>query len=178
MRDAAAEVDFWIATMTDRLVKLTDTIDPRDADISRLADSWKDEVAAQWLRKTTSTRWLRQQLDHVTFCRRSGDVTGALLLILEADRHRYHVMGLLGQKALTVGKKVTEGGARGGRRVPPVRDLAMARVYQAERSRAGNARSDSAIKQAIGAKYGLGRSAAIAAIDRGLKKLSGEGRTG
>jgi hypothetical protein len=73
--------------------------------------------------------------------------------------------------ALT-GQKVRSAAKRGGRPKDSTkdRDLSLARVFKLRRK---NARcSDTALKAEIGCEHGLCRSAAVAAINRGLEKLS------
>ena len=75
------------------------------------------------------------------------------------------------------GKKSLEGATAGGKlrsrtlkNSNKERDLKMAEEFQKLRSR--SRLSDSALKEKIGQRFDLGRSAAIARIDRGLKLLS------
>lgn len=70
---------------------------------------------------------------------------------------------------METGRKVREGAQRGGRR-NPARDLQMAREFNRRRV-SGCSLSLSALKAEIGATHGLRRSAAIDAVDRGLRKI-------
>jgi len=77
---------------------------------------------------------------------------------------------LVYEAAVTVGEASLAGAKRGGRtRAQPERDVAYAREFQARRSSASC--SDTELKIRVGKEHGLKRSAAIAAIDRGLEKL-------
>jgi hypothetical protein len=67
------------------------------------------------------------------------------------------------------GKKSREGAQRGGRRKPQ-RDIKMAVEFLSLKKRAPKI-SNSALKEKIGKKHSLSRSAAIDAINRGLKRL-------
>jgi hypothetical protein len=68
------------------------------------------------------------------------------------------------------GRKIREAAARGGRRNPQ-RDRSMAIEYLKRRPLCRATVSNSELKRRIGAEYGLKRSAAIEAIDRGLCKI-------
>lgn len=77
------------------------------------------------------------------------------------------------EPAAMTGKRVRDGGARGG---PPPgrtkqRDSELAQKYLRRQKESGL--SATALKAKIGKDSGLGRSASIEAIDRGLKILSG-----
>ena len=64
-----------------------------------------------------------------------------------------------------IGQRVVDGARRGGRRNPD-RDRQMAHEFRQRRS---TNVSVTALKIKIGLEHGLRRSAAIAAVDRGLK---------
>lgn len=73
------------------------------------------------------------------------------------------------------GKASVEAGRRGGKMKGNrnrQRNIDMAREFRKQRQ-AGSRRSDSDLKEKIGEAYGIRRSAAIAAINEGLKFLSG-----
>lgn len=78
------------------------------------------------------------------------------------------------EREALAGQAFIENGAKGGR--PPnttaARDVEMAKEFT-RRSEGGH-KSPTALKADIGKLHGLSRSAAVAAIDRGLKILSGE----
>lgn len=91
-------------------------------------------------------------------------------LVQEAQmKQRWEPAALTGQKV----RHEMPGSAKGGQKPGSTmsRDVEMAREFQ--RCRLGFKSSDTALKQKIGAKRGLRRTAAVDAIDRGLKKLSG-----
>jgi hypothetical protein len=75
--------------------------------------------------------------------------------------------------AANTGVRVRKGAKRGGRKLGSndVRDTTMVREFLKRRPLAKC--TDTELKKRVGADHGLGRSQAIAAINRGLKKPSG-----
>jgi hypothetical protein len=98
-------------------------------------------------------------------------VRGNLFDALLQARVRARILGLV-RIAFNYAKSVAAG-HRGGREPGETkeRDIQMAREFQKRRS--SSSRSDSALKADIGRKHELKRSAAIEAVNRGLKKLCG-----
>jgi hypothetical protein len=71
------------------------------------------------------------------------------------------------------GRAARDNGGMGGRPADVDRDIAMARAFQRGPT-PGSRLSPTALKEEIGKAWGLKRSAAITAVDRGLKILSGK----
>jgi hypothetical protein len=91
-------------------------------------------------------------------------------------RPRKEMLSLLAAADALRGATVIEGASRGGQmraaaRSTVARDEKMAAEFKRRRSQTGM--SDSALKEAIGKDNGLGRTASIDGINRGLKKPSG-----
>jgi len=72
---------------------------------------------------------------------------------------------------IKIGTKCKTSGAAGGRRNPE-RDLRMAEAFMSGAGGKNGSRSKTARKIAIGAAEGLGRSASIDAVNRGLRRLA------
>jgi hypothetical protein len=88
---------------------------------------------------------------------------------------RKEMLELLAGADAVRGATVLEAAGCGGRmsaaaRSTAARDEEMAKEYLRLRGQPGN-KSATALKEAIGKKRGLGRRAAMAAVDRGLKKV-------
>lgn len=121
-------------------------------------------------------------LEKVTALTRAVDkgeaTAGALQAAYELGAlHQEAKFKLRFEKAVLTGAPVRAGARRGGRRkssTTTARDVAMARLYLEQRPHPRL--SDTALKAQIGKaqKRSLERSAAVAAIDRGLEILSGE----
>lgn len=124
-----------------------------------------EELAAEMLRahELCHAAIKRDEADKAARCAFNAGVAWATLALKQAWE----------ADALS-GASFREAGARGGRRPgeTSARDRAMAVEFLNRRGRTG--RSDSQIKLQIGEDWGLKRSAAIAAIERGEKLLSGE----
>jgi hypothetical protein len=77
---------------------------------------------------------------------------------------------------IVAGIKTIDGAARGGRRAGQTlaRDRSMAIIFRDRRAQRpkGSGTSDTALKVKIGARYGLKKSAAIEAINRGTRALT------
>jgi hypothetical protein len=116
---------------------------------------------------------LRQRLDHAA---------AGLERALQANAHMHfikfrRIAERLGVHLLHAvrGQKIQAAAKRGGRRKSAAtakRDTALAREFQARRPNSGL--SPTALKTEIGEQHNLKRSAAIDAIDRGLKIVSGK----
>jgi hypothetical protein len=73
------------------------------------------------------------------------------------------------QRLIEIGRKSTEAGKRGGRKVPPLRDIHMAREFK--KRRPTSRLSDTALMTEIGAEHGLRRSTACKVITAALSKI-------
>jgi len=91
-------------------------------------------------------------------------------LVQEAQmKQRWEPAALTGQKVRHETPGANKGGRKRGETIS--RDMRLAKEFQ--RKRLSSPLSDTALKQAIGKKDELGRSASVEAVNRGLKKLSG-----
>jgi hypothetical protein len=92
-------------------------------------------------------------------------------LIIASEFHKWTVVD--NEAAIDARIRCLDGAKRGlakKARDTKLRDMKLAREYEARRSRPG-CLSDSALMQVVGKSVGLRRSASIAAIKRGLQLL-------
>ncbi len=111
---------------------------------------------------------IRQRIECVRRHYHAGNVN----LALNTLRHLEERVAQLMAPLIETGKKIHDAAARGGRPLGQKRsrDIELAREFK--RLFNGARQSATAIKISLGKKHKLSRSAAIAAVDRGLKILS------
>lgn len=175
-------LDIWIRALERYLDQVRSTGDPRHVDIERLASNWEASganVEADWLRYHTGAANLEQTIANVTLHIALGEIGEAFSLHRRFEETRWHIAALLDQPDIIRGRKVSHrvpGATRPGRRKGKNhnRNVEMAREFLAwQNSPRRSAMSETTKKEEIGRRYGLGRSASIAAINDGLKKVSG-----
>jgi hypothetical protein len=152
---------------------VTDAGDDLPAELEKLAASFTDRALADWVRDHGNPRNIRREVARVRLKMARGDLVGALKVRDGFETDRRFMEQLLNRPYMLTGRKLRDRPNKGGRAPGSTaeRDRAMAEEFL-RRCQASN-KSDTALKEEIGRKAGLKRSAAVAAINRGVKKLSG-----
>lgn len=170
----------WIHRLEAHLAGRKTGSDFRTTEIEKLADQWEKrgaQVEASWIRQSTSINHIGYTISQCRAYIELGEIEKAYSIHKDFERNRSLIKALLDQQHIKRGRKVSHdlpGSNKGGQKrgTTTARDVRLAKQFQEQFPK--SKMSPTAMKQKIGKAAGLGRSQSVEAVNRGLKKLSGE----
>jgi hypothetical protein len=146
------------------------------AEVEELAQRTRDGDLAEYYRSTLKPGKILSKIEYARALLQVGDIEGADQRLEELKTNVEFVESHLRQRYFTAGwrhiKHVSEAGKKRAEKFSH-RNRALAEEFRERRKSTPKSKSDTAIKVEIGKENGLEKTAAIDAIDAGLKILSG-----
>jgi hypothetical protein len=132
-----------------------------------------DPVVVKWLQTSASREHIEGVLANIRDFIAVGNIEQAEITADRFEALGQHIDRLIKQRWTETGNRMLERDDKGGRPKETDRDVELAREYQL-RSQGERRMSDTSLKVEIGGAVGLKRSAAIEAVNRGLRILQGQ----